>query len=163
MTQIEISLFLLRKFMRRLFLHFNNVQHQKSNSNIFKILHLKTNWLLIILLLPAYHNLCLFSSFFFFFNRRQFIKKKGRNNVTVDDLVHVITPKGRGKNYDPFFLNFFNIHMDELETFVFLGVYGHGLSEQALMINILFTTGNVFIHLVLTIFSKVYLPMEVNI
>ncbi|KAB5520940.1 hypothetical protein DKX38_025259 [Salix brachista] len=24
-----------------------------------------------------------------------FIKKKGRNNVTVDDLVHVITPKGR--------------------------------------------------------------------
>ncbi|KAA8548234.1 hypothetical protein F0562_004505 [Nyssa sinensis] len=28
---------------------------------------------------------------------RAFIKKKGRNNVTVDDLVHVITPKGRGK------------------------------------------------------------------
>ncbi|GMH06844.1 hypothetical protein Nepgr_008684 [Nepenthes gracilis] len=27
---------------------------------------------------------------------RAFIKKKGRNNVTVDDLVHVITPKGRG-------------------------------------------------------------------
>ncbi|KAM6552498.1 hypothetical protein CsatB_013260 [Cannabis sativa] len=26
---------------------------------------------------------------------RQFIKKKGRNNVTLDDLVHVITPKGR--------------------------------------------------------------------
>ncbi|XP_050380881.1 transcription and mRNA export factor ENY2 [Argentina anserina] len=26
---------------------------------------------------------------------RSFIKKKGRNNVTVDDLVHVITPKGR--------------------------------------------------------------------
>nr|TKR79543.1 hypothetical protein D5086_0000271210 [Populus alba] len=26
---------------------------------------------------------------------RAFIKKKGRNNVTVDDLVHVITPKGR--------------------------------------------------------------------
>ncbi|KAK9678349.1 hypothetical protein RND81_11G205700 [Saponaria officinalis] len=26
---------------------------------------------------------------------RQYIKKKGRNNVTVDDLVHVITPKGR--------------------------------------------------------------------
>ncbi|TXG54871.1 hypothetical protein EZV62_020127 [Acer yangbiense] len=24
-----------------------------------------------------------------------FIKKKGRNNVTVDDLIHVITPKGR--------------------------------------------------------------------
>ncbi|KAB5516291.1 hypothetical protein DKX38_026939 [Salix brachista] len=27
---------------------------------------------------------------------RAFIKKKGSNNVTVDDLVHVITPKGRG-------------------------------------------------------------------
>lgn len=27
---------------------------------------------------------------------RAFIKKKGRNNVTVDDLVHLITPKGRG-------------------------------------------------------------------
>ncbi|KAF2316420.1 hypothetical protein GH714_041761 [Hevea brasiliensis] len=26
---------------------------------------------------------------------RAFIKKKGRSNVTVDDLVHVITPKGR--------------------------------------------------------------------
>ncbi|PON61309.1 hypothetical protein PanWU01x14_146860 [Parasponia andersonii] len=26
---------------------------------------------------------------------RQFIKKKGRNNFTVDDLVRVITPKGR--------------------------------------------------------------------
>lgn len=26
---------------------------------------------------------------------RAYIKKKGRNNVTVDDLVHVITPKGR--------------------------------------------------------------------
>ncbi|CAN6702907.1 unnamed protein product [Malus baccata var. baccata] len=26
---------------------------------------------------------------------RAFIKKKGRNNVTVDDLVHVMTPKGR--------------------------------------------------------------------
>lgn len=26
---------------------------------------------------------------------RAFIKKKGRNNVTVDDLVHLITPKGR--------------------------------------------------------------------
>ncbi|KAJ7974804.1 Transcription and mRNA export factor ENY2, partial [Quillaja saponaria] len=26
---------------------------------------------------------------------RAFVKKKGRNNVTVDDLVHVITPKGR--------------------------------------------------------------------
>ncbi|KAF5457391.1 hypothetical protein F2P56_021495, partial [Juglans regia] len=26
---------------------------------------------------------------------RAFVKKKGRNNVTVDDLVHLITPKGR--------------------------------------------------------------------
>ncbi|KAK9117546.1 hypothetical protein Sjap_016493 [Stephania japonica] len=26
---------------------------------------------------------------------RAFTRKKGRNNVTVDDLVHVITPKGR--------------------------------------------------------------------
>lgn len=26
---------------------------------------------------------------------RAYIKKQGRNNVTVDDLVHVITPKGR--------------------------------------------------------------------
>ncbi|XP_047333079.1 transcription and mRNA export factor ENY2-like [Impatiens glandulifera] len=26
---------------------------------------------------------------------RAFIKKKGRNDVTVDDLIHVITPKGR--------------------------------------------------------------------
>nr|KJB60944.1 hypothetical protein B456_009G332600 [Gossypium raimondii] len=27
---------------------------------------------------------------------RAFTRKKGRNNVTVDDLVHVISPKGRG-------------------------------------------------------------------
>ncbi|XP_027100335.2 transcription and mRNA export factor ENY2 isoform X2 [Coffea eugenioides] len=26
---------------------------------------------------------------------RAFARKRGRNNVTVDDLVHVITPKGR--------------------------------------------------------------------
>ncbi|KAG8641623.1 transcription and mRNA export factor ENY2 [Manihot esculenta] len=26
---------------------------------------------------------------------RAFTRRKGRNNVTVDDLVHVITPKGR--------------------------------------------------------------------
>ncbi|MBA0842263.1 hypothetical protein Goarm_002100, partial [Gossypium armourianum] len=26
---------------------------------------------------------------------RSYVKKKGRNNVTVDDLVHLITPKGR--------------------------------------------------------------------
>ncbi|KAG6512900.1 hypothetical protein ZIOFF_031039 [Zingiber officinale] len=29
---------------------------------------------------------------------RAYAKKKGRNNVTVDDLVHVITPKGREKS-----------------------------------------------------------------
>ncbi|XP_037497786.1 transcription and mRNA export factor ENY2 isoform X4 [Jatropha curcas] len=28
---------------------------------------------------------------------RAITRKKGRNNVTVDDLVHVITPKGRVK------------------------------------------------------------------
>ncbi|MFQ6648007.1 hypothetical protein Gotur_021630 [Gossypium turneri] len=28
-------------------------------------------------------------------NDRSYVKKKGRNNVTVDDLVHLITPKGR--------------------------------------------------------------------
>ena len=28
---------------------------------------------------------------------RAYARKKGRNNVTVDDLIHVITPKGRGK------------------------------------------------------------------
>ncbi|KAK2636785.1 hypothetical protein Ddye_031577 [Dipteronia dyeriana] len=27
---------------------------------------------------------------------RAYTRKKGRSNVTVDDLVHVITPKGRG-------------------------------------------------------------------
>lgn len=27
---------------------------------------------------------------------RAYVKKKGRNNVSVDDLVQVITPKGRG-------------------------------------------------------------------
>ncbi|MFS8029111.1 putative transcription factor, enhancer of yellow 2, transcription factor EnY2 superfamily [Helianthus anomalus] len=26
---------------------------------------------------------------------KSFTRKKGRNNVTVDDLVHLITPKGR--------------------------------------------------------------------
>ena len=27
---------------------------------------------------------------------RAYVRKKGRNNVSVDDLVQVITPKGRG-------------------------------------------------------------------
>ncbi|PKA55237.1 hypothetical protein AXF42_Ash003874 [Apostasia shenzhenica] len=26
---------------------------------------------------------------------RAYARKKGRNNVTVDDLIHIITPKGR--------------------------------------------------------------------
>ncbi|XP_078168999.1 transcription/mRNA export factor [Carex rostrata] len=26
---------------------------------------------------------------------RSYARKKGRNNVTIDDLIHVITPKGR--------------------------------------------------------------------
>lgn len=30
---------------------------------------------------------------------RAYARKKGRNNVTVDDLIHVITPKGRGKRF----------------------------------------------------------------
>lgn len=35
---------------------------------------------------------------------RAYARKKGRNNVTVDDLVHVITPKGRGEHfYEEFF------------------------------------------------------------
>ncbi|KAG9139575.1 hypothetical protein Leryth_016341 [Lithospermum erythrorhizon] len=32
---------------------------------------------------------------------RSYARKKGRNNVTVDDLVHVITPKGRASVPDP--------------------------------------------------------------
>jgi hypothetical protein len=40
------------------------------------------------------------------FNLRAFVKKKGRNNVTVDDLIHVITPKGRGKDFCCVFLWF---------------------------------------------------------
>ncbi|GMY13083.1 transcription and mRNA export factor ENY2 [Fagus crenata] len=37
---------------------------------------------------------------------RAVIKKKGRNNVTVDDLVHAITPMGRGKDFYCSFLRF---------------------------------------------------------
>ncbi|XP_073059206.1 transcription and mRNA export factor ENY2-like isoform X2 [Primulina eburnea] len=29
---------------------------------------------------------------------REFARKKGRNNVTVDDLINDITPKGRGND-----------------------------------------------------------------
>ncbi|KQK11240.1 transcription and mRNA export factor ENY2 [Brachypodium distachyon] len=32
---------------------------------------------------------------------RAYARKKGRNNVTVDDLIHVITPKGRASVPDP--------------------------------------------------------------
>ncbi|KMZ63036.1 Enhancer of yellow 2 transcription factor-like protein [Zostera marina] len=32
---------------------------------------------------------------------RSYARKKGRNNVTVDDLIHVITPKGRASIPDP--------------------------------------------------------------
>ncbi|KAJ8549867.1 hypothetical protein K7X08_033574 [Anisodus acutangulus] len=32
---------------------------------------------------------------------REYIKMKGQNNVTIDDLVHVITPKGRASIPDP--------------------------------------------------------------
>ncbi|XP_021713790.1 transcription and mRNA export factor SUS1-like [Chenopodium quinoa] len=34
-------------------------------------------------------------------NIKGIYKKKGRNNVTVDDLVHLITPKGRASIPDP--------------------------------------------------------------
>ncbi|XP_027352768.1 transcription and mRNA export factor ENY2 isoform X1 [Abrus precatorius] len=34
---------------------------------------------------------------------RDVVKKKGRNNVTVDELVHVITPKGRENLSNLFF------------------------------------------------------------
>lgn len=34
---------------------------------------------------------------FWLLSTRAYTRKKGRNNVTVDDLVHVITPKGRGR------------------------------------------------------------------
>jgi hypothetical protein len=34
---------------------------------------------------------------------RAYARKKGRDNVTVDDLIHVITPKGRGKFFAIFF------------------------------------------------------------
>ncbi|KAJ7013828.1 hypothetical protein NC653_003455 [Populus alba x Populus x berolinensis] len=48
-------------------------------------------------------NLCSHAALHEFW--KAFIKKKGRNNVTVDDLVHVITPKGRGRAVaeNPFF------------------------------------------------------------
>lgn len=31
--------------------------------------------------------------------RRAYARKKGRKNVTVDDLVQVITPEGRGEHF----------------------------------------------------------------
>lgn len=33
------------------------------------------------------------------------MRKKGRNNVTVEDLINVITPKGRGKSSVTFYLD----------------------------------------------------------
>lgn len=44
------------------------------------------------------------------------MKKKGRNNVTVDDLVHVIMPKGRGKIS---FFYFFIIYLATIYTYLF--------------------------------------------
>lgn len=35
---------------------------------------------------------------------RAFTRKKGRSNITVDELVRTITPKGRGANASPFHL-----------------------------------------------------------
>lgn len=41
---------------------------------------------------------------------RAFVKKNGRDNVTVDDLVRAITPKGRGnKRTHRFFFVIFNM------------------------------------------------------
>ncbi|XP_027100334.2 transcription and mRNA export factor ENY2 isoform X1 [Coffea eugenioides] len=49
---------------------------------------------------------------------RAFARKRGRNNVTVDDLVHVITPKGRG-NYCVLCLR--NLHWTVLGHEIFKG------------------------------------------
>ena len=46
------------------------------------------------------------------------MKKKGRNNVTVDDLVNVIMPKGRGK------ISFFPIFIIYLTT-IFMYLFIH--------------------------------------
>jgi hypothetical protein len=46
---------------------------------------------------------------------RAFARKKGRNNVTVDDLVQVITPKGRGEFISKFFFP---------EIYVLMSSYG---------------------------------------
>lgn len=43
---------------------------------------------------------------------RAYARKKGRNNVTVDDLIHVITPKGRGQwSFLPLDF-FFRMHLE---------------------------------------------------
>lgn len=44
---------------------------------------------------------------------RAFARKKGKNNVTVDDLVQVITPKGRG-GFISFFFFFPEIYVSEM-------------------------------------------------
>ncbi|XP_010250725.1 PREDICTED: transcription and mRNA export factor SUS1-like isoform X1 [Nelumbo nucifera] len=45
---------------------------------------------------------------------RAFTRKKGRHNVTVDDLVHVITPKGRA--YTSFSCLSFSLNGDDAST-----------------------------------------------
>lgn len=50
----------------------------------------------------SYNDFIIF--FFWLLCTRAYTRKKGRNNVTVDDLVHVITPKGRGRFIFSFFL-----------------------------------------------------------
>lgn len=54
------------------------------------------------------------------FFKRAFTRRKGRNNVTVDDLVHVITPKGRG-GYISVYVSIFHNE----RTGCFLGACGH--------------------------------------
>ncbi|PIN09343.1 hypothetical protein CDL12_18072 [Handroanthus impetiginosus] len=47
---------------------------------------------------------------------REFARKKGRNNVTVDDLINVITPKGRGEFF-PIHLCIFELLIGEPKAF----------------------------------------------
>lgn len=49
---------------------------------------------------------------------RAFVKKNGKDNVTVDDLVRAITPKGRGnKLTHPVICSSFNTHLKSCPTF----------------------------------------------
>lgn len=55
-------------------------------------------------------------------SQRAYAKKKGRNNVTVDDLVHVITPKGRGESsLLNLFILLFEIVSSNLQLLMFIG------------------------------------------